>query len=103
MQLAAGRRPRLERAGAMSVSPEFVAYLEDQFEPFGAISIRRMFGGGGVFHQDVMIGLIAGEILYLKVDDRNRPDFEVQDLAGDQADHHVPMKDAAATDRKSTV
>ena len=60
----------------MTVSPEFIDYLHDQFARFGPISVRRMFGGGGVFHQGVMIGLIAGEVLYLKVDDRNRPDFE---------------------------
>lgn len=60
----------------MAVSPEFVDYLSDQFARFGPVSVRRMFGGGGVFHQGVMIGLIAEDVLYLKVDGRNRPDFE---------------------------
>ena len=60
----------------MSASPEFIDYLQDQFARFGPVSVRRMFGGGGVFHQGVMIGLIADEVLYLKVDDRNRLDFE---------------------------
>ena len=57
----------------MSDFHEFVAEL---FEPLGPISIRRMFGGAGVYCGDVMFGLIIDDILYLKVVDANRADFE---------------------------
>ena len=60
----------------MSISPEFAEFLKDQLEPFGAVTIRRMFGGGGVFREGLMFGLIAGETLYLKTGDANRGDFE---------------------------
>ncbi|MBI1187277.1 MAG: competence protein TfoX [Alphaproteobacteria bacterium] len=35
----------------------------------GPITIRRMFGGAGVYADGLMFGLIAGEVLHLKVDD----------------------------------
>ena len=39
-----------------------------------------MFGGAGVFLDGLMFGLIADDTLYLKVDDRNRADFEALSL-----------------------
>jgi len=45
---------------------EFVAEL---FEPLGPVSIRRMFGGAGVYAHDVMFALLADDSIYLKVDD----------------------------------
>lgn len=35
-----------------------------------------MFGGHGIFQGETMIGLIADDVFYLKVDERNRPAFE---------------------------
>ncbi len=65
----------------MSVSPEFADHLADLFGPLGAVEIKRMFGAAGVFHQGVMIALLADEVLYLKTDDRNRADFEAAQCA----------------------
>ncbi len=42
----------------------------------GAIGIRAMFGGAGVYCNGVMFGLIADETLHFKVDEANRPDDE---------------------------
>lgn len=36
--------------------------------PLGPVRARRMFGAWGVFHEAVMIGLIANGRLYLKID-----------------------------------
>lgn len=47
---------------------EFVDYLHEVFEEFGLIRTRRMFGGHGVYHDDLMFGLIADDVLYLKAD-----------------------------------
>lgn len=44
----------------------------------GGVSIRGMFGGGGVFCQGVMFGLIGGETLYFKVDDDLRSELEAE-------------------------
>ncbi|MBL8378647.1 MAG: TfoX/Sxy family protein [Burkholderiales bacterium] len=39
-----------------------------------------MFGGHGVWHQGVMIGLVAYDTLYLKVDDETRSQFDARGL-----------------------
>ncbi len=64
----------------MSVSPEYKAFLEELFAGFGPVTIRNMFGGGGVYHDGLMFGLIAGDTLFLKVDDTNRADFEAENM-----------------------
>jgi DNA transformation protein len=51
-------------------------YLKDLFEPFGAVSPRRMFGGLGVFYDGLMFALVADGTLYLKADDDTVPLFE---------------------------
>jgi DNA transformation protein and related proteins len=61
----------------MSSSPRdgLVAHILDMLGDFGGISARRMFSGYGLFRQGAMFGLISRDTLYLRVDDRNRPDF----------------------------
>ena len=48
---------------------QFVENLHEVFAAFGAVSTRRMFGGHGVFHEGLMIALVADDVLYLKADD----------------------------------
>ncbi len=60
---------------------DFNAYLVELFAELGPVTIRRMFGGAGVFHEGLMIGLVADEVLYLKVDAETQPEFEALDLA----------------------
>lgn len=55
---------------------EFTAYLLELLVPLGAVSARRMFGGVGLFHAGMMFGLIAGDELFFKVGDTNRPLYE---------------------------
>jgi DNA transformation protein len=59
---------------------EFVAYLLELLQPFGPVSARAMFGGYGLYRDGLMFGLIADETLYLKVDEKNRAEFEAQGL-----------------------
>jgi DNA transformation protein len=49
--------------------------FDDLFRFFGPISVRRMFGGEGIYAGDLMIGLVADEQIYLKAGDSNRADF----------------------------
>lgn len=51
-------------------------YLRDLFAGVGEVAVRRMFGGQGVYHDGLMIGLVADGVLYLKVDGESRPRFE---------------------------
>lgn len=60
----------------MANSAEFIDHILDMAAGFGPVAVRRMFGGHGLFRDGVMIGLVAQDTLYLKVDDGNRPDFE---------------------------
>ena len=64
----------------MQNSPEFVSYLMELLAPFGNTRAKRMFGGHGIFRDDLMFGLVADETLYLKADDVNRADFEARGL-----------------------
>jgi DNA transformation protein len=49
--------------------------FDDLFRPFGIITVRRMFGGEGIFAAGLMIGLVMEDRLYLRTDDSSRPDF----------------------------
>jgi DNA transformation protein len=53
--------------------------FDDFFRYFGPISVRRMFGGEGIYAGDLMIGLVADEKLYFKTGDLNRADFLAED------------------------
>ena len=44
------------------------------------VTAKRMFGGHGIFRHGLMFGLVADSVLYLKVDDQNRSDFEERGL-----------------------
>ena len=58
------------------VSNEYLDFVLEQLEPAGAVSARKMFGGVGLYLQGHFFALIAEDVLYFKVDDANRGDFE---------------------------
>lgn len=62
----------------MSVSKELETYIVEQLGPAGAVSARRMFGGVGIYIDDIFCALISPDsgALYFKVDDSNRADYE---------------------------
>jgi DNA transformation protein len=57
---------------------EFVAEL---FAPMGPVSIRRMFGGAGVFRDGLMFALLGDDTVYLKTDAKLRADLEAEGCA----------------------
>jgi DNA transformation protein len=59
----------------MGVSGEFVDYVVEQLAGWGAVSVRRMFGGAGLYREGTMFAVLADDVAYLKVDDSNRDDF----------------------------
>jgi DNA transformation protein len=59
---------------------EFVDYLHEVFESFGPIRSRKMFGGFGIYHNDLMFGLVAADELYLKTDNINVAVFKERGL-----------------------
>lgn len=57
----------------MTRSREFADLVCDQFNRIlGEAALRRMFGGWGVFHQGLMIALIADDEIFMKVDEQTR-------------------------------
>ncbi len=50
--------------------------LETGLTPLGAFRARPMFGGHGLYLDDLMFGLIYDARLYLKTDEESRPSFE---------------------------
>jgi DNA transformation protein len=60
---------------------EFVEYLTEVFESFGAVRAKRMFGGYGIYHDDLMFALVADDVLYLKADAESSATFVAQGLA----------------------
>jgi DNA transformation protein len=47
----------------------FHAFVRELFAGLGAVTIKRMFGGAGVYAEGLMFGLIADDVIYLKADD----------------------------------
>ena len=60
----------------MAVESDFVATVLDLLSRWGGVSARRMFGGYGIYRQGLMFALVADDVLYMKVDDGNRPAYQ---------------------------
>ena len=54
--------------------------IRDLFSAFGPVSVRRMFGGAGIYADGTMFALIADGVIYLKADGQNTPAFERENL-----------------------
>lgn len=59
----------------MSVSNSFLEYILDQLSEWGNVTIRRMFGGAGLYRDGKMFALVANDVVYLKVDETNRDKY----------------------------
>ena len=64
----------------MAVNADFLRYVLDQLAGLGRVTPRRMFGGVGLYHDERFFALIAGDTLYLKVNDSNRGDYEARGM-----------------------
>ena len=55
---------------------EFIRHCTELLAPLGSVRVKRMFGGHGLYVDELFIAIIMGEELYLKVDEQTRPQFE---------------------------
>ena len=60
----------------MRKPPEFVEHVVETLKAFGAVAVRPMFGGWGIYRDGVFFALVAADTLYFKSDDENRAQFE---------------------------
>ncbi|WP_117191203.1 TfoX/Sxy family protein [Rhizobium terrae] len=51
------------------------AGIEEMFEGLGPVSIRRMFGGKGIYHQGLIVAIDLRDEIMLKADDLSGPEF----------------------------
>ena len=56
-------------------SDKIIERLESSLTPLGVFRSRPMFGGQGLYLDDVFFGLIAYDKFYLKTDEQNRGDY----------------------------
>jgi DNA transformation protein len=60
---------------------DLVSYLPDVFRLLGEIRTRRMFGGHGVYLDELFFAIVSDEVLYLKADAETVPQFRELGLA----------------------
>jgi DNA transformation protein len=60
----------------MAIEDKHLQEMRELLAPLGVITIRKMFGGAGVYCDGLFFALIDDGELYLKVDDENRAEFE---------------------------
>ncbi|MBU1077093.1 MAG: TfoX/Sxy family protein [Spirochaetes bacterium] len=64
----------------MAVSESYREYVIEQLEKVRPVTYKKMFGGVGLYSENLFFALISGDVLYFKTDDSNRGDFEALDM-----------------------
>ncbi len=63
----------------MPLQPDFVTYVEDLFSVVSGTSVRKMFGGLGIFRNGLMYALaVSNGRIALNADEQTIPDFEAE-------------------------
>ena len=63
------------------MSAALVDHCLELLAPLGSVRAKRMFGGHGLYIDDLFVALIAFERLYLKVDVQTQPAFSAAGCA----------------------
>jgi DNA transformation protein len=64
------------RLTSMRVSSGFRDFVLGQLSEVPSFRARAMFGGIGLYAGETFFGIVAADVLYFKVGDANRPDYE---------------------------
>jgi DNA transformation protein and related proteins len=59
----------------MPVTPSYRDYVADQLAALRGLVVKRMFGGVGLYCEQLMFGVTDDDVVYLRVDDETRPVF----------------------------
>jgi len=65
----------------MGASDGFLTLLQDLLSGLGLLSVRRMFGGAGLFANGMMFAIVIDDVLYLKADNKTRGAFEAEGMS----------------------
>lgn len=60
----------------MAVSQALIDRTKELFAPFGEIRVKRMFGGAGVYCDELFFAILADGVVYFKVDNETQAAFE---------------------------
>jgi len=63
-----------------SAESEFVSYIVELMQSIGPVRSKGMFGGYGIFIEELMFGLVADNTLYLKADNETVNEFRDKGL-----------------------
>lgn len=66
---------------AMKNTNSFRDFVVDQLAAVRDVKPRAMFGGIGLYAGEVFFGIVASDVLYLKVDDTTRPVYAARGSA----------------------
>ena len=69
-------RPARGPLRSMHVSASFREFVLDQLAGLDGLRAQAMFGGVGLYADDVFFGILAADMLFFKVDDTNRREYE---------------------------
>ena len=64
----------------MAVTDDFFRYVLEQLSGLRGVASRRMFGAVGLYNDGAFFGLISSDVLYFKVGDANRADYEARGM-----------------------
>lgn len=64
----------------MATDKNYLNYVKGQLDGLGDLRCKNMFGGTGLFHQGLMFGMIANDVLRFKADDSIKSYFEAADM-----------------------
>jgi DNA transformation protein len=65
----------------MAVSEGYLTYVLDQLRPIvPGIRVKRMFGAVGLYATDLFFAIVDDDVLYHKVDDTTRPEYEARGM-----------------------
>jgi DNA transformation protein and related proteins len=59
----------------MPKTTDFVDFVIEQLAPLGGVRVKSMFGGFGIYLDDLMFAIIVKDSLYFKADAATCPDF----------------------------
>ncbi len=57
------------------MASDFIDYLTEVLAPLGSVRSKRMFGGVGIYIDNLFCAIIADDSLYFKGDDENEAEF----------------------------
>jgi DNA transformation protein len=60
---------------------DFVEHVCELLAPLGEVRPRAMFGGYGIYVDELFCAIVMSDTLYFKVDDGNRADYEAAGAA----------------------